>query len=49
MIPKNMKEVNCPECKIIFCPECNNLHPKITCDEYFEQQRKKQEAEDIEK
>jgi len=50
MIPKDMKEVTCPECNLTFCPDCHNQHPKITCEEYFNQQQKeKQEEEDREK
>lgn len=52
-IAKKAKEITCISCKKTYCPQCNQSHKLITCEDYAkiqdQKQEKKKEVEEIEK
>lgn len=45
-IPKNIREIECPGCQSVYCPQCNNKHTHMSCKEFLKSKEKNHE-EDI--
>ncbi|CAG9326167.1 unnamed protein product [Blepharisma stoltei] len=48
-ISVNVKEIICPGCHRVYCPQCNNKHTGMTCEEFEKSKEDKKKQEEIPK
>jgi hypothetical protein len=48
-INKDSKEITCIVCRKTYCPQCNQTHSLMSCQEYAKMQEKKKDKDEIDK